>query len=102
LIEEDSYINNVSDEIDELREEHQFFFDASLDLNMNHVYGDVDLNGNPVGLIGTFSTGEVSIGSLIVILKCEVQKNATGVSDGEIDNSGGETAIEIAFPITIQ
>ncbi|MEM6829691.1 MAG: hypothetical protein AAF551_04185 [Bacteroidota bacterium] len=101
-IEEEEYINDVSAEIDELREEHQFFYISSESLDLDHAYGDSDTNGHPVGLLGTFTTGESSLGNLTVILRCHLKKNATGVSDGEIINAGGNTSIEIIFPITIQ
>ncbi|HBK71516.1 MAG TPA: type 1 periplasmic binding fold superfamily protein, partial [Flavobacteriaceae bacterium] len=36
------------------------------------------------------------------ILRHEPNKSASGVSDGDITNAGGETDIEVIFNITVQ
>lgn len=83
---------------------HQFFFAKTASLNLTFGYADMDGNGNPVGLATTFVTGAASTGQLTVILRHEPNKTASGVSNGDITNAGGETDVETTppFDITIQ
>lgn len=92
----------ITTEIAEEDDEHQLFFVASGGLNLTHAYGDQDDDGNPVGLAGTITTGDASQGSFVVTLRHEPIKDATGVSDGDITNAGGETDIEVDFTVVIQ
>ena len=69
---------------------------------MNYMYEDEDGDGNPIGLETTMITGDPSTGTLTVILRHEPDKNADGVSDGDITNAGGETDIEVDFPVVIK
>ena len=50
----------------------------------------------------TLTTGEAGTGTLSIILRHEPAKDASGVSDGQIANAGGETDIEVSFNITIE
>lgn len=93
---------DITAEIQEEAEEHQFFFSISGGLNLTVEYADVDANNNPLGLQTTVTTGSASSGNVTVILRHEPDKFATGVSGGDITNAGGETDIEVVFPITIQ
>jgi len=95
---------DISEEIKEEDEDHQFFFEISSGLNLTHTsYDDQDENGNPLGLENTFTTGAASSGTLKVILRHEPNKSASGVSDGDITNAAGETDVETlpAIDITI-
>ncbi|NNE27257.1 MAG: type 1 periplasmic binding fold superfamily protein [Saprospiraceae bacterium] len=92
---------NITEEIEEEDLEHQIFYsingaDASLS------YLDTDPEGNPVGLSIEFVTGEASSGTLVVTLKHEPVKDAAGVAEGDITNAGGETDIEVTFPLVIE
>ncbi len=92
---------NISDEVDAEREEHQFFFlFENLDVQVS--YNDVDADGNPVGLSTLLSTANSSEGNLKIILRHMPEKFASGVAEGDIDNAGGETDIEVIFPLRIQ
>jgi len=75
----------------------------------------MDADGNPVGLSSTLTTGAAGSGTLTVTLRHEPMKSATGVTlrhepmksatgvaDGDITNAGGETDIEIVFPVDVQ
>ncbi len=93
---------DVTAEINAEKEEHQFFFTANNGLDVNVSYADTDANGNPVGLTSTLTTGAASSGTLTITLRHEPNKSGTNVSAGDITNAGGETDIEISFPITIQ
>ena len=92
---------DVTEEIEEEDDEHQFFFSTTVD-SLSVVYDDADGEGNPVGLQTVVTTGGAAAGDLTVILRHEPAKDADGVSDGEIANAGGETDIEVTFPVTVQ
>ena len=93
---------DITEEIEELKEEHQFFFEASEGLNLTVTYDDVDDNGYPVGLEYTLETGEASSGTLTIILRHEPNKAGEGVSDGDITNENeGATDFLLEFPIEI-
>ena len=48
------------------------------------------------------ATGAASVGTLKVTLRHEPNKSAAGVVGGDITNAGGETDIEVEFPIVIE
>ena len=101
LNESETPAENVNEEIEEEDEEHQFFFSSTVS-GLSVTYGDMDEDGNPLGLVSTVSTGDAGSGTLTVILRHEPDKNATGVSSGDISNAGGETDIEVTFDVTVQ
>ncbi|MCP3929560.1 MAG: type 1 periplasmic binding fold superfamily protein [Bacteroidetes bacterium] len=92
----------ITEEVEEEADEHQFFFSIAGSLNLEFTYDDEDANSRPLGLETTFTTGAASTGTLAVILRHEPDKAATGVSNGDITNAGGETDIEVTFDVTIQ
>lgn len=82
--------------------EHQVFFQVT-NGNLSMAYADADANGKPIGLGNTAISGAASTGGeLRVILRHQPDKNATGVASGDITNAGGETDVEVVFPLTIQ
>ncbi len=91
----------ITEEIEEEDDEHQFFYIVS-GANLTVSYDDEDDNGNPIGIKTNMTSGDVSTGTLQVILRHEPAKDAAGVSDGQIANAGGESDIEVSFPIVIQ
>jgi hypothetical protein len=62
----------------------------------------MDANGNPVGVTFDLTTGDAGNEQFTVILRHEPNKSASGVSDGDISNAGGETDIEVVFDIHIE
>lgn len=94
-------IEDITEEVEEEDDEHQFFFTTTGNVG-TITYSDMDGDGNPVGLIFSLATGNATSGTLTVTLRHEPMKDATGVSTGDITNAGGETDIEVTFPITIQ
>lgn len=95
-------VDNITLEIEEEDDEHQFFFAVNNGLG-SFGYNDFDVNGNPVGLAFTFTTqANLGNGNLTIILRHEPNKNAVGVAQGLIENAGGETDIEVVFPIQVQ
>jgi hypothetical protein len=101
LNESVSPAEDITEEVEAEQEEHQFFFSTSGSLNLTVSYADQDADGNPLGLLTTCTSGASSSGDLTVILRHEPNKNAEGVKDGDLTNAGGETDIEVTFPITI-
>jgi len=93
---------SITEEIEEEDLEHQFFFWTGGNLDLTVAYADQDSAGNPLGLATTITTGAASDGTLTVVLRHEPDKSGTGVSGGDITNAGGETDIEVEFPVTIQ
>ncbi len=101
LNETETPAENITEEIEEEDDEHQFFFQVSGNLNFSFQYLDADDDGNPIGLLAEFTPQATGQGNLTVTLRHEPDKNASGVSDGDITNAGGETDIEVAFPVTV-
>ena len=92
---------NITEEIEEEDDEHQFFFNSTVD-GLTVAYDDADDDGNPVGLQTEVTTGDAASGDLTVILLHEPAKDAEGVADGDIDNADGDTDIDVTFPVTVQ
>ncbi len=91
----------ITEEIEEEDEDHQFFFQSSIS-DLTIAYGDQDADGNPVGLSSTLSTGAAGSGTITITLRHEPNKSGEEVSNGIITNAGGETDIEVIFPIEVQ
>lgn len=101
LNEAEDPAEDITLEIEEEDEDHQFFFLSSIaDLNVD--YTDEDSNSMPVGLGSTLTTGAAGTGTLSITLIHMPTKSATGVADGDITNADGETDIEVTFPINVQ
>ncbi len=77
--------------------DHQFFF-TIIGVNLTNTYADMDVNGNPIGLLNTWTTTTSSTGTVMVTLKH--QPDIKPASPGSI--SVGETDIEVTFPVVIQ
>lgn len=101
LNETETPAEDITEEIDEEKEEHQFFFASSL-ATLSVSYDDLDANNNPVGIATVLQTGNAGTGNLTITLRHEPNKEATGVSTGDITNAGGETDIEVIFPIYVE
>lgn len=94
-------VDTISNEIEQEAEEHQFFFQKSSGLNVSIAYADLDADNHPIGLLSVLTTSAASSGNLTITLRHEPNKHDTGAMAGNITNAGGETDIEVAFPITI-
>lgn len=92
---------DITEEIDEERDEHQFFFTATNNV-VTAAYSDTDSNNLPVGLMYTITTTAAGTGTLTITLIHEPDKTATGVSGGDPTNAGGSTDISATFNITVQ
>ena len=100
LNESVSPVQNITTQIENELEQHQFFF-QTVGVNLTISYGDEDANMHPVGLINNSTSLSPSTGTLKVTLRHDPDKSATGVSSGDITNAGGDTAIEVTFPVVI-
>lgn len=96
-----SPVESITEEIMEEGDAHQFFFQSS-GPEITVTYEDADLNGYPIGLKTTLKTGAIGNNTLSIILRHEPDKAAPGVSDGNINQAGGETDIEVNFDVAIQ
>lgn len=103
LNESETPAEDITEEIMEEDDEHQFFFiPDGIDVDIAIDYDDMDADGLPVGLNTKVQTGNSSIGKLRIILRHQPDKGASGVSEGDITNAGGETDIEVEFDLVIQ
>ena len=94
LNESESPVEDVTEEIQEEDDEHFVDYQAR-GVALDVTYGDTDDDGNPLGLVGTITTGDAGTGEFQVILRHEPVKTATGATGGSID-------IDVTFPVTIQ
>lgn len=101
LNETETPAENVTDEINAEKEEHQFFYTTTV-TGLQVAYTDTDANGKPIGLATTVTTAAAGTGNLTVVLKHEPNKDGTNVAAGDMTNAGGETDIEVTFPVTVQ
>jgi hypothetical protein len=92
---------DITTEIKAEDKEHQFFFGSSTP-EINVTYNDTDANGQPVGLNSSLVTGAAANGNLTITLRHEPNKTAVGVALGDITNAGGETDIEVVFPVEVK
>ena len=92
-------IGNITEEIRAEAADHQFFFQSTI---LTVAYNDQDANGNPLGLSTTLTTGTTASGTMKVSLRHTLNKSAAGVATGDMTNAGGETDMEITFPIDVQ
>lgn len=97
LNETETPAEDITEEVEEEDEEHQFFFSATGALT-GVTYDDQDGNGNPVGLEFTLTTGDAGSGSLQVTLRHEPTKP----NDGTLADAGGETDIAQTFSVVIE
>lgn len=97
LNETETPAEDITEEIEEEDEEHQFFFSTSGAIT-GVDYEDLDSNGNPVGLNFTLNTGDAGSGTLRITLRHEPKKP----NDGTLADAGGETDIDQEFTITVE
>lgn len=91
----------ITEEISEENDAHQFFFQSTVQ-GLSVDYNDSDSNGKPLGLRTVLTTSDSGSGNLTITLRHEPNKTENGVADGDISNAGGETDIEVTFPINVQ
>lgn len=90
---------NITEEIIEEANEHQFFFTSTNGLIFE--YTDEDDFGFPIGVSFKLMTGSLGNGIITVVLRHEPQKDANGVNEGQIENAGGETDLQVSFEVEV-
>lgn len=101
LNESVSPVIDITDEVENEGTSHQFFFTTTIPgLTIN--YADLDKNGKPLGILSTINTTSGGQGFIKIVLRHNPDKNASGVALGVITNAGGETDIEVSFPVSVQ
>jgi len=100
LNETESPADDITLEILEEDEEHQFFFSFTNDI-ATATYSDQDSNGDPIGVEFSLLTGTTGTGRFTITLRHEPNKSADNVSAGNITNAGGETDVQVTFEITV-
>lgn len=97
LNETETPAENITLEVEEEDDEHQFFFNATGALS-GVSYSDQDGDGNPLGLAFILETGDAGSGSLQITLRHEPKKP----NDGTLADAGGETDIAQTFDVTVE
>ncbi len=91
---------DVTMEILEEDEDHQFFYESNVS-GLMIAYDDQDANGYPVGLKSIITTSDPGTGQITITLRHQPNKGADEVSAGVITNAGGETDIEVTFTVDV-
>ncbi|MGB0186356.1 MAG: type 1 periplasmic binding fold superfamily protein [Flavobacteriaceae bacterium] len=102
LNETETPAENITEEVQEEADEHQFFYTIGTGLDVTTTYEDEDGDGNPIGVEFTLTANTASSGDLTFTLRHEPSKSASGVAGGDMTNAGGETDIEETFSITVE
>lgn len=92
--------DDITVEVEEEGVDHQIFYQLPAALGIV-TYTDLDLNGKPIGLAFTLTTGNAGTGNLTVTLRHLPNKSATGVAAGDITNAGGATDALVTYPVTV-
>lgn len=91
---------NITEEVEANSDDFQFFFrPQGLDLTVT--YADADRDGNPIGVATAINVGGAGNGNLVINLLRNPAKFEPTVMTGDINNAGGQTEIQAAFPIEI-
>jgi len=88
---------NITEEVEEEAEEHQFFFTVASSLSASISDENLDGAGNPLGTAFVFTAQGASTGTLTVTLRHDLKKP----NDGTLSDAGGETDIAQTFPLVI-
>lgn len=96
-----SDIEDVTVEVSNEADDHQFFYQTTDSLNITFDYADVDQDGNPLilGIITDVETGDSSSGDMTIILRHEPDKDAPGLTIDNPTPGGGESDIEVTFDV---
>ncbi|WP_300440243.1 type 1 periplasmic binding fold superfamily protein [Christiangramia sp.] len=98
LNETESPAENITEEVEEEDEEHQFFYTVSNGLNVTVEYANFDDDGNELGTEFTLTTGAASSGNLTFTLRHDLTKP----NGGDLSAAGGETDISATFNVSVE
>jgi len=96
LNETESPAEDITEEVEEEANEHQFFYTAGGNLDVTTAYQNFDGNGNNLGTEFTITGNSVSSGTLTFTLRHEPTKPNTGLTD-----AGGETDLSVTFNLNV-
>lgn len=97
LNETETPAEDITEEVAEEADEHQFFFGLSGAI-AEVTYSDEDGDGNPIGLEFELTTGDAGTGTVTITLRHEPTKP----NDGTLADAGGETDITQTFDVVIE
>jgi hypothetical protein len=102
LNETQSPAEDITVEVEEEGVDHQVFYQLSAGLGtITYTDTDLDLNGKPIGLTFTLTTGNAGTGNLTATLRHLPNKSGLGVASGDITNAGGSTDAEVTYPVWV-
>ncbi len=88
---------DITQEVEAESAEHQVFFLPGQGLNLTFQNLNVDSNNNPLGTQFFLQTGAAGTGELTIVLLHEPKKP----NDGTLADAGGETDVQVSFPVTV-
>tara|TARA_R110000764_G_scaffold138996_1_gene227004 strand:+ start:3131 stop:3703 length:573 start_codon:yes stop_codon:yes gene_type:complete len=97
LNETETPAEDITEEVAEESDEHQFFFSLTGSL-AEVAYTDEDADGNPIGLEFELTTGDAGSGTITITLRHEPTKP----NDGNLTEAGGETDIAQTFTVVVE
>jgi len=97
LDETKSPADNITEEVEEEADEHQFFYTIGSGLDVTATATNLDSEGNLLGTEFELTANTASSGSLTFTLRHEPTKPNDGLS-----SAGGETDIAATFSITVE
>ena len=97
LNETETPAENITEEVEEESDEHQFIFGLTGSLS-EVTYTDEDGDGNPIGLEFELTTGDEGSGTITITLRHEPTKP----NDGTLAGAGCETDIAQTFTVTVE
>ena len=92
---------NIRSLIEADKNDYQVFFKPS-GLGISFIYADVDDSGFPLGLFTAVNTGAPGTGTLNISLVKGPNKSGINVSEGIIDNAGGQIQLNVTFPVVVK
>ena len=95
LNESETPAEDITEEIEEEKDEHLLIFLPSSTLKLSYSYSDTD---DPLGLSGTVTTSEASTGDLRVVLRHEPKSKDTPT---DLTAVGGSTDVDVTFGVKI-
>ncbi|SHK14165.1 hypothetical protein SAMN04488007_2147 [Maribacter aquivivus] len=97
LNETETPAEDITEEVAEESDEHQFFFGLTGSL-AEVTYTDTDEDGNPIGIEFELTTGDAGSGTITITLRHEPKKP----NDGTTADAGGETDIAQTFTVVVE
>ena len=88
---------DITEEVIEESNDHEVFYTTSIS-HLSITKTDMDMNGNPLGVLTSFQTGAIGTGTLTLVLRHEPIKP----NDNTLTGAGGETDAEVSFAFEVE